>query len=59
MAGEPEVMAPRFEMMLLEDAPHGFSGDRLHDSISDQLVCNRSTIPLGERTPMLVWPFTS
>ncbi len=37
-----------FEMMLLEETTYSFSGDRLHNSISNQLTCHLSTIPTSE-----------
>ncbi len=43
------MMPPRFEMLLLEDAPHGFSRDALDDSVGHQLACYRPSSTNGPK----------
>ena len=45
---EPEMMAPRLEVMAGQNPPHGGGGDTLNDPLRDELVCQFRAIPLGQ-----------
>ena len=45
---EPEMMAPRFEVMADQNPPYSRRGDALNDPLRDELAREFRAIPLGE-----------
>jgi hypothetical protein len=57
--GEPQVRAPRFELVGLQDSADGLEGNAGHDAIGLELTGEFGAVPLGQGTPKLIRPFTS
>ena len=55
---QPQVMAPRFQLVVRQNPLDRLGRDRLYDSIAHQLSGQCRTLPLRQRPPYDIGPFT-
>ena len=56
LGGEPEVMPPGLEVVVLQDAPDGVRGDARHDPLGDQLPGHLPAVPEGQGAAAVIGP---
>ncbi len=56
LGGEPKVMSPRLQLVVLQDPPHGVRGDAGDHPFGDQLTRHLATVPEGQGSSPIIGP---